>query len=128
MRKKLLLLGGLWICAGAAAADERLGAYTARLGVYDHLGPYGERLDSPARIVGRDRENFHKIGLRDAEDEDDALFRTTARREVLQDLLERGDTPPEVYRAILDGTPLIRIEVYTSAWRGDYATVLLLNE
>jgi hypothetical protein len=110
-----------------AFADELIESYVTRLSANDHFNSNGERLTSPAMIIRQDRANFHKFGKRDAEDENDSFFQDARSREILQQLLERGNTPKEVYRAIVNGRPLVRVYVY-QAKGGDYANVALLED
>lgn len=127
MKKVLPVLALMLIFAGVPAfADELIESYVARLGADDHFNSRGERLTSPAQIIRQDRANFYKFGRGDAEDEDDMFFRDVKSRELLQRFLQRGYTAPEVYRAIVSGQPLVRVNVYRSR-SGDYVTVLLLE-
>lgn len=121
------LLGLMPGLAGVPAfADELIESYVARLGADDHFNSRGERLNSAAQIIRQDRANFYKFGRGDAEDEDDMFFRDVKSRELLQRFLQRGFTTPEVYRAIVNGQPLVRVNVYRSG-SGDYVTVHLLE-
>ena len=53
------------------SAEPLLGIYVARLGSNDHFNSSGKRLTSVAAIIRQDRANFHKLGLRDIEDQND---------------------------------------------------------
>lgn len=95
-----------------ASAQTMIESYTARLSSADHFNSNGERLTSPAAIIRQDRANFHKFGIRDPEDEGDGYFATASNRALMERLLERGRTSSSARRAIVNGTPLIRVELY----------------
>jgi hypothetical protein len=75
----------------------------------------GQRLTTAAAIIRQDRANFHRFGLRDLSDEDDKFFADEGNRAALEGLLEHGRAEPGVISRIVNGTPLVRVEV----WRGD---------
>ena len=125
--KKVFLVLILLLATVPASADELIETYVARLGANDHFNSKGERLTSPALIIRQDRANFYKFGRGNEEDEDDMFFRDVKNRELLQKFLERGHTNPAAYRAIVNGQPLVRVNVYRSK-SGDYANVLILSE
>ncbi|MHC1742363.1 MAG: hypothetical protein AB9873_04935 [Syntrophobacteraceae bacterium] len=108
-------------------ADDLVESYVARLSANDHFNSNGARLTSPAMIIRQDRANFYKFGQRDFEDQDDRFFRKVENRETLQKLLQRGYTSPAVYRAIVNGQPLIRVNVYQMKG-GAYVNVEILEE
>jgi len=112
----------------SALARDLIESYVARLSANDHFSSKHERLTSPALIIRQDRANFHKFGKRDDEDESDAFFQNADNREELQKLLERGHTTKEAYRAIVNGEPLIRVNVHESHKDGVYITVVILSE
>ncbi len=116
-RKILLAAAALLLLAGPAAADGLIESYQARLSSSDHFNSNGERLTSPAAIIRQDRANFHKFGIRDSEDEGDRFFADKGNRALMERLLERGRTTHEARRAIVNGTPLIRVELWRE--RGD---------
>jgi hypothetical protein len=124
---RVVLMALLLMPCSMAFADELIESYVTRLGANDHFNSNGERLTSPAMIIRQDRANFHKFGRRDPEDESDGFFRDVHSREILQKLLERGHTPKEVYRAIVNGQPLVRVNVY-QAKGGDYVNVAILED
>lgn len=119
----VLILGA---CA-SAWADDLVETYVARLSAHDHFNSSGERLTTPAMIIRQDRANFHKFGRRDFEDEDDRFFRKVENRESLQKLVERGYSSPGVYDAIVNGQPLVRVEVYQTKG-GPYVNVEILKD
>lgn len=126
MKKSYLLLT-LLMASTPVLADELIESYIARLGSNDHFNSSGERLTSPALIIRQDRANFHKFGVQDADDQNDRFFQNAANRELLQQLLTRGRTTPNAYRIIVNGQPLIRVNVYRSR-NGDYVDVDIIGE
>lgn len=126
MRKAYFLV--ILLMANAPVlADELIESYIARLGANDHFNSSGGRLASPALIIRQDRANFHKFGLRDPEDQDDGFFQNANNRELLQQFLDRGRTTSRAYRMIVNGQPLIRVNVYR-ARGGDYVDVDVIGE
>jgi hypothetical protein len=127
MRKMLLLI----VCAMIMAphpsrAQQLIERYQAYLSEQDHFSSNGQRLTSAAAIIRQDRANFHRFGIRDREDEDDSFFGDMENRAALERLLERGRAAPGVISQIVDGTPLVRVEV----WRGPvgpYVAVTILQ-
>lgn len=98
--------------AAPASAQSLIESYSARLSSADHFNSNGERLGSPAAIIRQDRANYHKFGIRDPEDEGDGYFSSASNRALMERLLERGQTSGSARRSIVNGTPLIRIDVY----------------
>lgn len=126
MRKVSFLLLAL-VASVPALADELLESYVTRLGANDHFNSSGQRLTSPALIIRQDRANFHKFGLRDPEDQSDVFFQDANNRELLQQFLSQGHTSSRAYRIIVNGQPLIRVDVYRSR-QGDYVDVDIIGE
>jgi hypothetical protein len=87
-------------------------SYTARLSERDHFNSSGARLTTAAAIIRQDRANYHLYGIRDPEDRPDDFFQTKESRASLEHLLENGHTTPEAERAIVNGTPLVRVDIY----------------
>jgi hypothetical protein len=122
--------GLLLLCLGVstpACAQALLESYVARLSANDHFNSQGERLTSPALIIRQDRANVYKFGRQDGEDEEDKFFRNAQNRELLQQFLERGRTTRAAYQAIVNGQPLIRVNIYRMG-HSAYVDVLLLHE
>jgi hypothetical protein len=111
-----LLLGSL--LAGTAHADDMLGSYVARISDRDHQASDGYALDNAAQMVRQDRANWHKFHRRDSDDEGDGWFRTNDQRADLQRMLERGGAmSSSTKRAIVNGEPLIQVDVYENSVR-----------
>lgn len=126
--KKTGLLWVLLLMANPPAwADQLVESYVARLSANDHFNSSGQRLTSPALIIRQDRANFHKFGMRDAEDQNDYFFQNASNRELLQQFLSRGQTSPGAYQSIVNGQPLIRVDIYRTGG-GDYVNVDIIGE
>ena len=89
-------------------------SYTARLSARDHFNSNGERLQSAAAIIRQDRANFYVYGLRDSEDQPDSYFSNKGNRARLEQLLDNGRTTRDAIYRVINGTPLIRVDIYTN--------------
>lgn len=118
--KKIALILALMLTSPIIHAESLLESYTARLGSDDHYNSKGKRLRSVAAIIRQDRANFHKFGIRDFEDQGDRFFANKAKRARLESMLNRGTMSRETRNAILNGTPLITVNIYS-----DYIEVYL---
>ena len=104
--------------ATAASADEFLGSYVARISYQDKQASDGYPLDTAAQMVRQDRANWHKFHRRDSDDEGDGWFRTNDQRADLQRMLQRsGAMSSSTKRAIVNGEPLIQVDVYEDSVR-----------
>jgi hypothetical protein len=103
-------------CTQALRAGPDLGAYvdsyTARLSARDHFNSNGQRLLSAAAIIRQDRANFYVYSIRDPEDEADSFFSRKINREGLEQLLEHGATTSEAIARVVNGTPLVRTDIF----------------
>jgi hypothetical protein len=120
MRTLLLVLvatmfgTGLVRQAEAQILGQLVESYTARLSPRDHYNSNGERLQSAAAIIRQDRANFYVYGLRDNEDEPDPYFSSKGNRARLEQMLENGRTTSEAIYRVVNGTPLIRVDIYAT--------------
>ena len=104
--------------ASSARADDMLGSYVARISDRDHRASDGYPLSSAAQMVRQDRANWHKFHRRDSDDQGDAWFRSDGSRADLQRMLERGSAMSSATRrAIINGEPLIEVDVYSESVR-----------
>ena len=110
--KKLLLSGLLALSAAVSAQAGYIESYTARLIARDHYNSKGVRLESAAAIIRQNRANFYVYGIRTDEDEPDSFFGRISNRALLEQLLEHGTATQEAINEIINGTPLIRVDVY----------------
>ncbi|MBZ9814238.1 hypothetical protein [Mesorhizobium sp. CA7] len=112
------LLTATTLGTGTARADDMLGSYTARISDRDHRASDGYPLGSAAQMVRQDRANWHKFHRRDSDDQGDAWFRSDGSRADLQRMLERGGAMSSATRrAIVNGEPLIEVDVYSDGVR-----------
>ena len=107
-------------------AQELVESYRAFLSERDHFNSNGQRLTSAAAIIRQDRANFHRFGIRDPNDESDAFFADTDNRASLERMLERGHSTPGTISRIVNGTTLIRVDIYRTA-AGPFVTVNILD-
>ena len=108
-----LLLASFLGVGSAQAGDDMLGSYVARISDRDHHASDGYELSSAAQMVRQDRANWHKFRRRDADDQGDDWFRSNDDRANLQRMLQRGGAmSSSTKRAIVNGEPLIQVDVY----------------
>lgn len=65
-------------------------------------------------MVRQDRANWHKFHRRDRDDEADGWFKTNDQR---ADLQRPGAMSSSTRRAIVNGEPLIQVDVYENSVR-----------
>jgi hypothetical protein len=105
--------GSVWTVQ-AQGLGNYVETYTARLSPRDHYNSNGVRLQSAAAIIRQDRANYYVYGLRDSEDEPDPYFSSKNNRARLEEMLENGRTTPDAIDRIVNGTPLIRVDIYAT--------------
>lgn len=125
--KVLLTISGLLLVAGTTHADTLKESYVAVLSGRDHFNSNGDRLTSVAAIIRQDRANFHKFNKRDAGDTSDGYFDKASNRDVLEKLLERGSSTAAALKAIVDGTPVVTVKIYTTDSSRDYVNVSVVK-
>jgi hypothetical protein len=108
-------------------AQQLIGSYVALLSEADHFNSNGQRLTSAAAIIRQDRANFHRYGIRDPEDEGDTFFADEGNRAALEQMLERGRADPGVISRIVNGTPIIRVDIYRGI-NGPFVVVNLMDQ
>ena len=81
-----------------AQAQQLIGSYVARLSEADHFNSSGQRLTSAAAIIRQDRANFHRFGIKDAQDEGDDFFADEGNRAALEQMLETRTRGPRRHR------------------------------
>ncbi|CDX45928.1 conserved exported hypothetical protein [Mesorhizobium plurifarium] len=112
------LVAATTLGASVARADDMLGSYVARISDRDHRASDGYPLGSAAQMVRQDRANWHKFHRRDSDDQGDPWFRGDGSRADLQRMLERGGAMSSATRrAIVNGEPLIEVDVYPDGVR-----------
>lgn len=111
--RAVLGLGALLLSSfSVSAAEKPIESYYARLSAEDHFNSSGERLTTAAAIIRQDRANFHVYGKRDQEDGSDYTFSDKANRARLERMIANGHYLGGAERAVLNGTPLIYVEIY----------------
>jgi hypothetical protein len=109
-----------------ASAQELKESYKALLSERDHFNSNGERLRSAAAIIRQDRANFHRFGIRDPADQGDVFFTDVDNRAALESLIERGTSEPHAINRIVNGTPLVRVDIFSGP-RGPFVNVTVLD-
>ena len=128
MSRILVVIAALVAAVGATPvrAQELVESYTAFLSEADHFNSNGQRLTSAAAIIRQDRANFHRFGRGDPGDEGDRFFASIDNRAAMERMLERGRSSPAAINAIVNRTPLIRVDIYRDA-DGHFIRVTVLN-
>jgi hypothetical protein len=114
------------VAATPVRAQALVESYIALLSEADHFNSNGQRLTSAAAIIRQDRANFHRFGRGDPGDQDDRFFADIGNRATLERMLERGRATPGTISRIVNGTPLIRVDIYRDS-DGPFIRVTVLN-
>jgi hypothetical protein len=122
----LLLVVFTAAVAAPASAQQLKESYKALLSERDHFNSNGERLRSAAAIIRQDRANVHRFGIRDGADQDDVFFADMDNRAALEALIARGTSEPHAINRIVNGTPLVRVDIYSGP-RGPFVNVMVLD-
>ena len=115
--KKILFLFGILLSANVLASDY-LCSYQARISNDDKFNSSGNYIATQysrnvvAAIIRQERANFHKFGVRNDEDQGDCVFASKENRARLERWLASGQISANTIRRIVDGTPLIYVDVY----------------
>ena len=115
--KKMLFLFGILLSANVLASDY-LCSYQARISNDDKFNSSGNYIATQysrnvvAAIIRQERANFHKFGVRNDEDQGDCVFASKENRARLERWLASGQISANTIRRIVDGTPLIYVDVY----------------
>jgi hypothetical protein len=120
------MLGAVTLVATPSRAQELVESYIAFLSEADHFNSNGQRLSSAAAIIRQDRANYYRFGRGDPQDQDDVFFRDIGNREALERMLERGRSTPGTIARIVNGTVLIRVDIYRDNG-GPFVQVTVLN-
>lgn len=106
-------------------AQQLLESYQAYLSPGDHYNSRGVRLRSAAAIIRQDRANFHKFGKGDAADDWDNFFGSKANRAGLERMLNNGSISRRARNQIINGEPVIIVNIYGRGSTATYIEVLL---
>ena len=104
----LLLLPILSLAQEDSTDDVFRLVYKARLSEKDHFSSSGKRLKTAIAVLRQDRANFHVFNIKDAEDESEESFKNIESREYMEKTIY---IPPKVEKVILNGTPVIKVEI-----------------
>lgn len=116
--KRLMMAAVLCLMAGTASAQERVVAtYLTFISGNDIYNSRGERLTDIGAIIQQDRANYHRFGIRDADDNWDELFGQLEMRQQIPGLVTAGSFDAGLRGRILDGRALVVIQVYGSNGR-----------
>lgn len=108
--KNFLSAAALFLTASSALAqDQSIGTYMAYLGPEDLVSSSGLRLESAAAIVAQDRANFHRFGVRHAQDEADPWFESRGHRMAIPDLVDMSASTASV---IVQQGALVAVTVF----------------
>lgn len=110
--KSVYLSAAFLLAMQTAGVAQPIDSYTARLSSGDHFNSNGQRLDSAAAIIRQDRANYYVYGNRDREDRADSFFSDKDNRARLESMLNRGRFSSGARSAIVNGTPLIHVDIY----------------
>jgi hypothetical protein len=126
---RILVIAAAFVAAvitTPARAQELVESYTAYPSEADHFNSNGQRLTSAAAIIRQDRANFHRFGRGNPGDEGDRFFASIDSRAAMERMLERGRSSPAAINAIVNRTPLIRVDIYRDG-DGHFIGVTVLN-
>jgi hypothetical protein len=121
-----LAVCGAIVSTSSGKAQQLVESYVAFLSEADHFNSSGERLRTAAAIIRQDRANFHRFSRRDQADESDSFFADEANRGALEQMLEHGRASPGVISRIVNGTALIRVDIFR-ANSGPFIRVTVLD-
>ena len=121
----VVIAAGL-LCAKPGHAQQPVESYVAFLSEADHFNSNGQRLTSAAAIIRQDRANFHRFGRGDPQDQGDSFFADEDNRAALEQMLERGRAAPGVINRIVNGTALVRVDIFRGN-SGPFVVVTLLD-
>src|SRR3984957_13775619 len=107
-------LGGSVRTVQAQGLGNYVETYTTRLSPADHYNSNGVRLQSAAAIIRQDRANYYVYRIRDREDEPDSFFSIKSNRARMEQMLENGRATPDAVNKIVNETPLIRVDIYST--------------
>ena len=125
--RALFLALGLALLAGAASAQQLLETYVAEISPNDHFNSNGQRLTQPWQIIRQDRANFHRYGAGDAGDEWDSFFASADNRAAAERMIMDGYISPQAARDIVNGNPIVVVEVWGYGDTGTYLNIDVYN-
>lgn len=107
------------------ADDQMIESYTAFISDNDRFNSSGQALGNPAAIIRQDRANFHKLGMRDPQDQGDSFFKNTNNRAALEQMLNSGKVSKQSKNAIMNGGVFVTISIFRKSNGGQYINVVV---
>lgn len=124
------VLGMAW--APAASAQSSLGwgsepqlieEYSAYISQDDVRNSEGVRLTKAWQVIRQDRANYHRYGVRDRGDQNDAFFASAENREIMERMVRDGKMSPSAAKAVVQGDVRITVSIYGRGAVGRYVEV-----
>lgn len=119
MKKLLACLGIAALCSTSAYA-EYLCSYTAYISdgnKYNSNGVSvikGVNKNSAAQVLRQNRADVHRFGVGTFGDTEDCYFDSIETRNQLPQMLNRGNISKSTIRQIINGNPLLQVDVYST--------------
>lgn len=107
------------------ADDQMIESYTAFISDNDRFNSNGEALGNPAAIIRQDRANFHKLGMRDPQDQGDNFFKNANNRSTLEQMLNSGKISKQTKNAIMNGRVFVTVSIFKKSNGGHYVNVVV---
>jgi hypothetical protein len=107
------------------ADDQIIESYTAFISDNDRFNSSGQALGNPAAIIRQDRANFHKLGMRDPQDQGDSFFKNANNRAALEQMLNSGKVSKQTKNAIMNGGVFVTISIFRKSSGGHYVNVVV---
>ena len=107
------------------ADDQMIESYTAFISDNDRFNSSGQSLGNPAAIIRQDRANFHKLGMRDPQDQGDNFFKNANNRATLEQMLNSGKISKQTRNAIMNGDVLVTVSIFRKSNGGHYVNVVV---
>lgn len=125
MKLKTLLCSAMILCASSSAfAGRYLCSYTAQISDHNKYNSSGSRLatgynkSSVAAILRQDRADYYVFGVRDPLDTGDCVMHSKQQRAIFERLLNNSKIGKDFIRAIVDGNPVVDIDLYQNHIEG----------
>lgn len=106
------------------ADDQIIESYTAFISDNDRFNSSGQALGNPAAIIRQDRANFHKLGMRDPQDQGDSFFKNANNRAALEQMLNSGKVSKQTKNAIMNGGVFVTVSIFRKSNGGHYVNVV----
>ncbi len=121
--RMLIAVSLLFATINVAYSQQLIDEYSAFIGQEDLYNSRGVRLTKPWQIVRQDRANYHRYGIRQSGDQDDAFFGVIENRGAMERMVKSGTIEPSAAEAIVNGDVHIMVRVFGNAGIGIYIHV-----